>query len=1352
MPNYADNDYRTKYRRIISYLNQRPGTRFNGYYFPKGKVIAFVLLLRQICEKMREGESFRCQIIVEINWHFCGIDFIVQKDSLRVFLLDAIGNAKVADLLVKLETLSQDDDMIKYSRYIPTNGTDNQIQYDGNSCFWITLKCLLELSKLDNYFDKLTKQQSRTFSDLPPQLAVMLKPLQRVNIAEWESIKAYGDRMRSVATAAVAITPNAALAAQSFQGQTVIQAFEYVVQQVPQNIAVTYENQHLTYEQLNAKANQLTNFIRSQYSPNYGERIGICLQSKLDTVIVILAVLKLGCVYVPLDPTYPADRIHVIVQDSQSNFIIVESKTINCLPAGYKNICNLHANQSEIEAQSTQFISSCSNPNDIIYIVYTSGSTGRPKGVVVTHKTVSSNVENYTNYLEIKASDNILQLASLSHTAAVDDLFGALLNGARLVLINKDSIPQVTNIITQNRITIYHSIPHLFRMIFSEVVSSSLQSLRVVLLGGDTLSYEDFALYQRLVESKIVAGNCVLINSYGASEISWALQYRMDLTTKIDPTQPLPVGKPVTNVEAILVDKQLNCITELNKVGEIAICSEHLVQGYLDLPEQTKKAFREINGKRYYLTGDLAVMLPGGVFGFRGRKVGYVKIRGTRIYLHEIEYVVKNHPAVAECAVTTYETKADTALAAYVVRKQSITIGSQKLREYLQRNLEANKIPDQIIFTLEVPKLFNGKINKPGLQKEAQEGYDQNNFGVFSQGMYVSEERYQADAIEIQIAEILKQVIDRPINKTAGTLSFTNDLKSLEQMALLARVNARFNTALNLNELIKCNIISRLADYIRANQGKSMQKPENYSDVFYGLITANVKPRSNTTLLEYLQARTTDNVNNTIEHRKIKWRNAAANVTPGMPNDFQELFALSKRDEFANLLFCLVFPEHIPKTPNRINVDSINLTLIRDDFSHDFLILLVGSSLTTCKLDFIFRLFEQCRINSSLSYDSVDEVCMEAISKRNFEFLEYFYRYKRKDMEAVLPVMLLDSVLCDNAADIAWPLYSWWPFVKTFILTHRGVKFIDNIQHQVPVYKISGYDRLTDVIEQNSTKLPKVYQAFKIWKYSSLRAFSVIKSTYYFATFVDVGKIKISCGCLSPDEKRDEQVIDISHLTKKFPFQRKLLAFSNDASTLALLQEEGTLVWLNKSHNRFGVRYVSEVDLSGEPTCIACAFDDPLNICGIVAIGYGHGNEIDIYQVRNGSLNKQAEISIKNPTCLTFIGSKNPHLAVGNLNGNVAVYRHNNWISPGFTCGAPSGVIESICFEEESSLLRFVTPTKFLALNVETCVGQRATLPARKNPILLSGSMVFCLDDAWRDVAAVKSVAEFAGHTEEFNF
>ncbi len=563
------------------------------------------------------------------------------------------------------------------------------------------------------------------------------------------------------------------------------QLFENQVNINPQAIALNYKNSQVTYQQLNNGSNQLARYLQ-KLGVGKGSLVGICLELSPVMVAVMLGILKVGGTYVPLDPAYPVERLQFMIDDTGLSAIVTHS-SFSHLFFNTQIVC-LDKYWQKLALQSDKNLPNQSTAETLAYIIYTSGSTGIPKGVAVTHQAVNRLIDS--NYITWKRSYKVAQCANISFDAATFEIWGALLNGAQLVGIDRETLsPQdFAQTLQQQEIDILFLTTALFNQIAQEI-PSAFKGLKYLLFGGEMV---DVKSVQAVVESKPQH----LLHVYGPTEnTTFTTWYEVENVVEV---KTIPIGKAIANTQIYLLDNYLNPVP-VGVAGEIYIGGDGLAQGYFNRPELTTKQFITHpwqKSARLYKTGDFARYLPDGNLEFIGRKDDLVKVRGFRIELGEVETVLNQHPKVRESVVVVKEEN----LVAYIVA--SVQLKSSQLKEFLQVKLPNYSIPAVFVFLDELPLTLNGKVDRLALPTPD-----------FTQNISNKTPR---NSVEAELVELwngllgVKAGIDDNFFELGG--------HSLLATRLVSRIRESFGVQVPLKRVFETPTIAGLAEYIASSR------------------------------------------------------------------------------------------------------------------------------------------------------------------------------------------------------------------------------------------------------------------------------------------------------------------------------------------------------------------------------------------------------------------------------------------------------------------------------------------------------------------------------------------------------
>ncbi|MBW4487625.1 MAG: amino acid adenylation domain-containing protein [Trichocoleus desertorum ATA4-8-CV12] len=522
------------------------------------------------------------------------------------------------------------------------------------------------------------------------------------------------------------------------KSQCIHQLFEAQVENLPDAIAVQFGDKQFTYQALNQGSNQLAHYLQN-LGVGAKTLVGVCLDRSSEMVAALLGILKVGGAYVPLDPTYPPERLRFMVEDAQISVLLTQTSYREQFQDCSAQVICLDQVWSAIAQASEENLPSQITAEDLAYVVYTSGSTGQPKGVAVPHRAVNRLVRD-TNYIQIYPGDRVAQVSNVSFDAATFEIWGALLNGAELIGIEREvslSPSKFATALLQQQIDILFLTTALFNQIAREA-PTAFHQLRYLLFGGEVADLPQ-------VRTILQAGAPKhLLHVYGPTEsTTFASWY--EIRELPETAISLPIGRPVANTQLYILDAQLQPVP-VGAKGELYIGGDGLAQGYLNQPKLTAEHFissssflppsRNTKGIHpssfllhpssflpppssltpLYKTGDLARYHPDGNIEFLGRTDDQVKLRGFRIELGEVEVALQQHSQVQ--AAIAFLQPSDTdgrSLVAYIVPSQKPAPTTAELRSFLKAKLPEYMIPIAIAVLETLPLTPNGKVDRRAL-------------------------------------------------------------------------------------------------------------------------------------------------------------------------------------------------------------------------------------------------------------------------------------------------------------------------------------------------------------------------------------------------------------------------------------------------------------------------------------------------------------------------------------------------------------------------------------------------------------------------------------------------------------
>ncbi len=487
--------------------------------------------------------------------------------------------------------------------------------------------------------------------------------------------------------------------------------FERQVQVYSGRLAIQFGNHALTYADLNEAANRIAQALL-YLSSRERETIALLIEQGGLLIAAILGILKAGRIYVPLDPQHPRSRLEYMLSDAEPTWILTHDTHLALADGLAPEGCRV-LNVERLDASGiARNPSPQAGPDSLACLYYTSGSTGRPKGVVDSHRNVLHNIMRYTNGLSFSPEDRFSLIQSCGFSGCVSTMFGALLNGASVFPydLQKAGSAGLSDWARQSGITIYHSVPALFRELACG--TSQFPSVRLIRLEGDQASRKDVELYRRHFSPE-----CLLVNGLGTTETGIVRRFVIDHRTTV-PEGPLPVGYAVDDMIVLVLDEEGRPLVDC-EIGEIAVQSEYLASGYWRRPDLTAACFRrdpENSRARIYRTGDLGRMRSDGCLEHLGRKDFHGKIRGQWVEIEAVESALLDMGAFKDIAVVTRQDPAEeTRLVAYLVPATDLPPTVSALRRVLEQKLPRQSIPSSYVLLDALPLNEHRKLDRSAL-------------------------------------------------------------------------------------------------------------------------------------------------------------------------------------------------------------------------------------------------------------------------------------------------------------------------------------------------------------------------------------------------------------------------------------------------------------------------------------------------------------------------------------------------------------------------------------------------------------------------------------------------------------
>jgi amino acid adenylation domain-containing protein len=496
--------------------------------------------------------------------------------------------------------------------------------------------------------------------------------------------------------------------------------FEEQAARTPAAVAVVFEGQELTYQELNIQANQLAHYLQS-LGVNSEVLVGIYLERSLLVIVGLLAVLKAGGAYIPLDPDYPQQRLTYMAEDAQISLLLTQESLLDSLPVEDVGVIVLDKLAEKLTVESSENPLSEVAPENLLCLLYTSGSTGKPKGVMLTHAALVNHSWGISEVFGLTESDRVLQFASFGFDVAAEEIFPTWLKGGTVVLRPGQMFPTLTDFadfIEQESLTVLNITPaywHEWAIAVSQSLATVPSSLRVVAVGGDAVLPETVNIWRQMVGKRV---QC--INVYGPTEASVTAIVHDLLDYQSEKINSVLIGRPIANTKAYVLDQNLQPVP-IGVKGELHLCGVRLARGYLNRPELTAEKFihnpfANAAFNRLYKTGDLARYLPDGNIECFGRIDNQVKIRGFRIELGEIEAVLnQNIDVQTSCVIIREDTPGDKYLVAYIVAHYERIPMISELRQFLSSKLPLYMVPQAFVFLESLPLTTNRKVDRRAL-------------------------------------------------------------------------------------------------------------------------------------------------------------------------------------------------------------------------------------------------------------------------------------------------------------------------------------------------------------------------------------------------------------------------------------------------------------------------------------------------------------------------------------------------------------------------------------------------------------------------------------------------------------
>jgi amino acid adenylation domain-containing protein/non-ribosomal peptide synthase protein (TIGR01720 family) len=600
------------------------------------------------------------------------------------------------------------------------------------------------------------------------------------------------------------------------EDKNLYQLFEEQMERTPNHIAVMSEESQLTYKELHIKASQLSSVLRKK-GVGTNQIVAIMAERSTEMMIGIFAILKTGGAYLPIDPSYPKERISYLLNDSKAKILLSQEKWIEQheLPEAIDIIAlEVDSVYGGVDHQEiSSFKQSCA-PKDLAYVMYTSGSTGHPKGVQIDHKSIISRIWWLQNAYPLNENDVILQKTPFTFDVSVTELFWWIVVGAKLYMLSpggERDPQQMIATIAKNKVTMLNFVPTMLSTFMHYVeemkVKEELSSLKYVVACGEALKSAQVNKFQQCIGSHHPTR---LVNLYGPTEATIGVSHYE--CAGMYEGADTPIGKPIDNVQLYIFNKE-NALQPIGVAGELCISGVGLSVGYLNRAELTAEKFIDNpyhQGRRIYRTGDLARWLPDGNIEFLGRLDHQVKIRGYRIELGEVEAQLNTCKGINEAVVMVHETEQGSKeLVGYYTVNRECTLS--EIRNYLLKIIPEYMIPTYLIQLDEMPLTSNGKLNRQALPRPSGEQVER------------SEYMAPTNEIEAMVAEIWGEILNI---KQVGIQDHFYELggDSIKALQILFRLQSK-GYQLEVRDIMQYSTIEELAPHVLVKNTESDQSP-----------------------------------------------------------------------------------------------------------------------------------------------------------------------------------------------------------------------------------------------------------------------------------------------------------------------------------------------------------------------------------------------------------------------------------------------------------------------------------------------------------------------------------------------
>jgi amino acid adenylation domain-containing protein/non-ribosomal peptide synthase protein (TIGR01720 family) len=597
------------------------------------------------------------------------------------------------------------------------------------------------------------------------------------------------------------------------RGKTMTELFAEQVRRRGEEPAVTCGKERLSYAELDRRSNQLGHYL-AHLGVGPEKLVGISMERSVEVVLAMLAILKVGGAYVPIDPAYPPDRLKFMVEDSGIAVLLTKGGLAQQMPEIKIPMVALDRDWDDVAQQSDQSFQSRAFPENLAYVIYTSGSTGLPKAIAVSHRSLIRLLRE-TNFIQFQGDEVVAQTVNLSFDPTTFEIWGAMLNGCSLVIIANEDLLDVDRFAAEIKDKGI-KVMFLATSLFNEMGRQNpamFNSVKCLLFGGE-------AVHPGTAAAVLEAGGPErLVNAYGPAECStFTACYLVEEVAR--DAASVPIGKPVSNTQVYVLDRDMN-LEPVGAMGHLYIGGEGLARGYWRRPELTAERYVPNPygkpGERMYCSGDLARWMEDGNLEFFGRADSQIKIRGFRVELGEIEVALLQHDGVRNCAVLMKTGASGKRLVAYLSGEAS----AEELKTYLKTKLPEYMVPGVYVMLPELPLSTNGKVDRRALP-EVEDGAAET-----------------MTAVEELLIDIWTEVLGAT---QIGVRDNFYDLggESLLALRIISRINNYFSTQLSVRTLLEHPVLMDFAKKLRATFGRPVTELEKIAKI--GLTVRRMTP------------------------------------------------------------------------------------------------------------------------------------------------------------------------------------------------------------------------------------------------------------------------------------------------------------------------------------------------------------------------------------------------------------------------------------------------------------------------------------------------------------------------------